>query len=99
MTAVSQRGHVFAGAISNSAGDTVPFEADLAGYAGPVFKSGRHRHQHRDCPGRRDVSGPLSPGRRRRPPTPLGSRQLEVLGSFTLATENGDTVTGTLRTK
>ena len=37
MTAVSQRGHVFAGAISTSAGDTVPFEADLAGYAGPVF--------------------------------------------------------------
>lgn len=32
-------------------------------------------------------------------PLHLGSRQLQVLGSFTLASENGDTVTGTLRTK
>jgi hypothetical protein len=99
MTAVSQRGHVFAGAISTSAGERVPFEADLAGYAGPVFNPDGTVTNTETARGERDVSGPLSPGRRRRPPTPLGSRQLEVVGSFTLATENGDTVTGTLRTK
>jgi hypothetical protein len=80
------------------AGEMVPFEADLAGYASPIFNPDGTVSNTESARGHGTHLGRFTWASQETAHFTSEPGQLEVVGAFTLTAANGDTVTGTYQT-